>query len=78
MPISIGTGQKSEKKNLFRVSFLPDSGWSIPKKIVKKIQKRRSGFVSSQTKLGEAEKEIKNFRSQYCFYLTQARAFPKK
>ena len=34
-----GTGQKREKIFLFQVPFLPDLGWSIPKKKVKKIQK---------------------------------------
>ena len=51
-----GLGQaEKEKKKLFLVPFLPDSGWSIPKKIVNKfeqLKKLHSNFISSQTESG--------------------------
>ena len=51
-----GLGQaEKEKKKLFLVPFLPDSGWSIPKKIVNKfeqLKKLHSDFISSQTESG--------------------------
>jgi len=72
----LGQAEK-EKKNSFQVPFLANPGWSIPKKI-QKFKKRHPDFISSHTRQGEAEKEIKKFQSQYCFYPTRARAFPKK
>ena len=51
-----GLGQaEKEKKKLFLVPFLLDSGWSIPKKIVNKfeqLKKLHSDFISSQTESG--------------------------
>lgn len=51
-----GLGQaEKEKKKLFLVPFLPNSGWSIPKKIVNKfeqLKKLHSDFISSQTESG--------------------------
>ena len=50
---------------------------NLEKKIVK-INKHHFGFISSEIRLGQAEKEEKKFRSGYHICLTRARAFPKK
>ena len=69
------------------VAFLPDPGYrAFPKNskknheifFKKKTKNRNSGFISSQTESGQAEKMNKKIRFGYCFYPTQARTFPKK
>ena len=47
-----------ENKNYRFVSFLPDAQKKIPKKF-KKLKKYHCGFISSQNRLEEAEKEKK-------------------
>ena len=77
-----GTGQKREKIFLFRVPFLPDLGWSIPKKKSKKNSKNQKNVIlaSFLAKPGQdkPKKEINFFCSKYLFYPTRAVEFPKK
>ena len=47
-----------ESKNYRFISFLPDAEKKIPKRI-KKLKKYHCGFISSQNRLEEAEKERK-------------------
>ena len=70
---------KKRKKFSFRVPFLLDPSWGIPKKIVKKFQIRKChfGFISSQAGPGHAKKEIKKILFRVPFLQIQARAFPK-
>ena len=53
--------RKRENKNYHSVSFLPDGEEKIPKKQQKnsKIEKYHYGFIPSQNRWENAEKEIK-------------------
>ena len=54
--------KKRKKKNLFQVSFLPNTGRSNPKKN-QKITKHHSRFISNQIGKWQAEKEKKKKKS---------------
>ena len=49
--------RKRENKNCLSVPFLPDGKYKIPKKVKKKKKKYHLGFISSQNRLENAEKE---------------------
>ena len=53
--------RKRENKNYRYVLFIPDGVEKIPKKQqkIKKIKKYHYGIISSQNRLGKAEKERK-------------------
>ena len=53
--------RKSENKNYHSVSFIPDGEEKIPKnsKKIQKIEKYHYGFIPSQNRLENAEKERK-------------------
>ena len=50
--------KKRKKKFFIPVSFLPERGWSIPKKkLLKKKKKLHFGFIPSQIKPGQTLKD---------------------
>ena len=77
MPNQAGTRKREKKKNrseyCFSRSKLERSQKNCKK--IQKIKKRHSNFISSQTGLGQAKKEIKK---KFVFYLTRAGAFLEK
>ena len=77
MPNWAGTGRKRGKKNHSGTVSL-DPSWSVPKIIVKKFLKCHSSFISSQTRSGQAKKEIKKFLFQVPFLADLGSSIPKK
>ena len=75
-------GREREKKNFyFRIPFILDSRKKISKKIVKKLKKLKiplSDIIFSQNVMRQAEKEKKNFTSEFRSNPTRARKFRKK
>ena len=69
---------------LFRVPFLPNLGWSIPKqiqkniKIIQKNKKCLSGLISCQTRSGQEENEIKKKSFRVLFLPDPGWSIPKK
>ena len=51
--------RKSENKNWLSVPFLPDGKYKTPKKEKKNKKKYHCGFISSQNRLENAEKQRK-------------------